>query len=430
MPHQDNIATRRRLLGGNGFITSRDLGPRLTDISELKPLGRATRRHPPAQLGKIAASLQRFGCVVPVLVDPKKRVVAGWAVVLAARQLGLRQIPAVTLTDLSESELKAIRIALNRIAEDATWDKENLTLEISEIIDLHDLTLEVLGFEAGEIDHAASDAGLAHEDDLPVHAGTAAIVSRPGDLWKLNKHLILCGDALWANAYELLLGNEKAQMLFTDPAYHAPNHAVTASPATPADYGAFSKTWLGQAASHSIDGAVHFVCCNWRNLLELLTACASVYGSQIDLCVNQTNAGRGIIFRGAHALIAVYRVGTGKYVGNVALGKYRSHRTNLWNYPFGNAPNGTLRGKPVAMVADAIADCSNRGGLILDPFGGVGTTIIAAECTGRRARVIEIDPKYVDLSIERWQRLTGGTAIHAETGEPFLTIAGSRQRTR
>ena len=172
---------------------------------------------------------------------------------------------------------------------------------------------------------------------------------------------------------------------------------------------------------------------DWRHLAELLCAARAVYAEIKNLCIwNKTNGGMGSLYRSKHELIFVFKVGKATHINNVALGRHGRHRTNVWDYVSQNALNGSAKSKlalhptvkPVAMIADAIRDCSNRGGLILDPFGGAGTTLIAAERTDRKARVMELNPAFVDLSIERWQRLTGGVAVNADTGQRF-THGGS-----
>jgi DNA modification methylase len=428
---------------GNGYALSRDLAPQLVPVAGCKPLGRETHKHPPQQVRKLAASLERFGFVLPILIDAERRVVAGWGLVLAARQLGLSEVPAVSLTDLSEADLRTLRLALNRIIEDSTWDRDALTIELSEILELApDIDLEISGFEMGEIDPLLDGDGLDQEDELPLIDAAAAPVTRLGDLWVLGKHRLLCGDALQAENYARLLGAEKADMLFADPPYNvaidghasglgAVKHtdfAMASGELSPAEFTSFLKTSLRHAAGCSIDGAIHYVCMDWRHIKEMLAAGEEVYSELVNLCVwNKSNAGMGSLYRSKHELIFVYKVGTAAHINNVALGRYGRHRTNVWDYVSQNALNGTSKSKlalhptvkPVAMIADAIRDCSNRGGVILDPFGGAGTTLIAAERTGRRARVIELDPVYVDASIQRWQRLTGGTALHADSGQPF-----------
>jgi DNA modification methylase len=428
---------------GNGYALSRDLNPRLVSIADCKALGRETRRHPPGQVRKLAASLDRFGFVLPILIDPDRRVVAGWGLVLAARQLGLTEVPAVTLTELSEAELRTLRLALNRLSEDSAWDEKELTLEFSEILELSPQTdLEVSGFEMGEIDILLGDGGAGEEDALPLIDAFAPPVTRPGDLWICGQHRVFCGDALRSESFSQLLGGEAAGMLFTDPPYNVPidGHASGLGTIKHADFAmgsgelsstefmAFLKTSLGHAARCSRDGAIHFVCMDWRHLKEVIVAGEKIYSELKNVCVwRKSNAGMGSLYRSQHELVLVFKVGTDAHVNNVGLGRHGRNRTNVWDYVSQNALNGTAKSKlalhptvkPVALVADAIRDCSTRNSVILDPFAGAGTTLIAAERTGRRARLIEIDPRFVDAGIERWQRLTGGTALLADGGQPF-----------
>jgi DNA modification methylase len=440
----DRMIQRR----GNGYALSRDLSPRLIPIADCKPLGRETRKHPPQQVRKLAASLERFGFVLPILIDPQRRVVAGWGLVLAARQLGLTEVPAVSLTDMSEAELRALRLALNRITQDSGWDREALTIELSDILELApDIGLEVSGFEMGEIDALLDGCGLDEEDEMPPVDAASAPVTHLGDLWRLGEHHLLCGDARQAESYARVLGTEKADMMFADPPYNVAidGHAsglgtvkhtdfvMASGELSSGEFTAFLRASLGHAAHWSIDGAIHFVCMDWRHMRELLAAGGEIYSELKNLCIwNKSNAGMGSLYRSRHELVFVYKVGKAPHINNVALGRYGRHRTNVWDYVSQNALNGTSKSKlalhptckPVAMVADAILDCSRRGGVVLDCFGGAGTTLIAAERTGRRARLIELDPLFVDASVERWQRLTGGTALHADTGRPFTRSGG------
>jgi ParB-like chromosome segregation protein Spo0J len=443
MTKDRQVKTASYVARGNGYLVSRDLSPRLVPVAGCKPLGRETRKHPPQQVRKLAASLDRFGIVCPILLDPQGRVVAGWGLVLAARQVGLSEVPAVNLTDLSEAELRALRLALNRITEDSAWDREALALEFSEILELApEIDLELSGFAMGEIDVLLDDGGLDQEDELPEVDAASAPVTRPDDLWLLGGHRLFCGDALRAESYDRVLGTEKAEMMFADAPYNVPidghvsglgtvkhdDFVMASGELSSAEFESFLNTSLAHAACRSVDGAIHFVCMDWRHLKEVLAAGEAIYGELKNLCVwNKSNAGMGSLYRSKHELIFVFKVGRGAHVNNIGLGRYGRHRTNVWDYVSQNALNGTSRSKlalhptikPVAMIADAIRDCSNRGAVILDPFGGAGTTLIAAERTGRRARLIELNPIFVDASIERWQRLTGGIALHADSGRPF-----------
>jgi DNA modification methylase len=428
--------------GGNGYALSRDLKPRLVPVAGLKPLGRATRKHPPAQIRKLAASLDRFGFVLPI-VTQGDRVVGGWALVVAAKQMGLTQVPAVSLTNLSEAELRALRLALNRLGEDADWDRKALAIELSEVLQLEpDIDLEICGFEIGEIATLLDDGGSQDEEFLPVDVA-ATPVTQSGDLWVLGDHRVFCGDALSPESYGRVLGSEKAEMMFTDPHYHVAiggeisglgaikrgGFAGAPGELSSAKFLAFLKTFFAHAASYSVDGAIHFVCVDWQHMKETIIAGEEIYGEPMDLCVwTKAKADPGLLYHAQHELIFVFKIGSGAHINNVAVGRNGRHRTNVWDYVSENALNSGTKGKvtprsmitPVGMIADAMRDCSNRGGVVLDPFGAAGSALIAAERTGRRARVIELDPSFVDISIERWQRLTGGRARHGENGRPFV----------
>jgi hypothetical protein len=449
---QDRHA-RRHVARGNGFAISRDLNPQLVKVAGLKPLGRKTRKHPVGQIRKLATSLDRFGFVLPILIDLEQRVVAGWGLVLAAKQLRLAEVPAIWLTDLSEPELRALRLALNRVTEDADWDRDELKIELFEILKLApDIELEVTGFEMAEI-NGILDRGSPdqknHLDEVPSFGTAAAPVTRMGDLWVLGRHRLLCGDASMAESYERLLGAEKAAMVFADLPSGAPQGHVSglgavceltaaASNSSSTEFMGFLRAVFGHAAHFSINGAVHFVCTHWPRAKEVIVAGEDIYGKVQDLCIwNKANAGSdaraGSLYLSRHELIFVFKVGGGGDINEVALGRCGRNRANVWDYPSRGMPHRAAKGKlalrsgtkPVALVADAIRDCSSCDGLILDPFGGAGTTLVAAEETGRRARLIELDPIFVEIAIGRWERLTGHFARHADTGHPFARPANA-----
>jgi hypothetical protein len=206
------------MLGGNGFAVYRNLNPNLVRVETLRPLGRETRKHPPAQIRKLQASIEQFGFVLPIVIDATSRVIAGWGLALAAKKLGLPEVPAVTITDLDEPKLRMLRLALNRLSEDSRWDLEALRLEFSDIMEISgEIDLRISGFEMGEIDVAFEGSGSDEEDDLPALNETSTPVTKPGDLWLLGEHRILCANALMSESYARLLGDERAQMIFTDP---------------------------------------------------------------------------------------------------------------------------------------------------------------------------------------------------------------------
>ena len=195
-----------------------------------------------------------------------------------------------------------------------------------------------------------------------------------------------------------------------------------------AEFEAFLRTALGNAATHSVDGSIHYVCMGWSKMRELLAATDTIYSELKNLCVwCKPNGGMGSLYRSRHELVFVFKQGLAPHINNIELGRYGRNRSNLWDYPSQNVLNRTSKSKlalhptpkPVGLVADAIRDCSHRNGIILDLFGGAGSTLIAAERTGRRASLIELEPRFVDATIKRWQKLTGKTAVNSATGAHF-----------
>jgi DNA modification methylase len=404
----------------------------------LKPLGRETRKHSASQIRKLQASLEQFGFVLPIVIDVDGRVIAGWGLVVAAKKLGLAEVPAVTIADLDEAKSRMLRLALNRLGEDSSWNPDALKLEFSDILEISsESDLRISGFEMGEIDVAIEGPSIDEEDNLPAPNETSMPVAQPGDLWLLGDHRILCADALVGESYLRLLGDERAQMVFTDPPWNIPiaghvsglgavkhgDFAMGCGEMSAAEFQAFLRTALGHAVTYSDDGSIHYVCMHWAKIRELLGGTADLYSETKNLCVwSKSNAGMGSLYRSRHELVFVFKKGTKPHINNIELGRFGRNRSNVWEYDGQNVLNGSSKSKlsvhptakPVALVADAIRDCSYRDGIILDPFAGSGSTLIAAEKTGRKARLIELDPRYVDVTIRRWQNVTGGTAVKAD----------------
>ncbi len=422
-------------------------------IGELVPYKRNARTHSRKQIRQIARSIQRFGFVSPVLVDSDNRIIAGHGRVEAAKTLGLERVPTISLDHLSEAEMQAYVIADNRLAELAGWDREILAIEFQhlESLDL-DFDLDITGFELAEIEMLIDAPETApDETPIPEPPPAAEAASRAGDLWLLGDHRLLCGDARELQSYDTLLGEERVVLQFTDPPYNVPidghvsglgevqheDFAMACGEMTEAEFTAFLTLVLGLAARFSVEGSLHYICMDWRHQLELLNAGRAVFDEQLNLCVwNKTNGGMGSLYRSKHELVLVFKHGSRPHINNVQLGEYGRYRTNVWDYP-GMTSLGQERGellalhptiKPVALVADVLRDASHRGDLVLDCFGGVGSTLLAAERTARKARLIEIDPRYVDTTIRRWQSETGGTASLAVTGQPFAEVAAERFR--
>jgi DNA modification methylase len=410
------------------------------------------RTHPDKQIQRIAASIKEFGFVVPVLVDEKGTILAGHGRAAAGRMLGMSQVPSVCVQHLTEAQKRAFMLADNRLAEHSSWDQQQLAIELKALSDLDlDFDFEVTGFDTVDLDGLESRAAPKEppaEIVAPVDRN-ADPVTKEGDLWQLGNHLLLCGNALEESSYTRLLGEKLAQMVFTDPPYnvkidgHVCGLGTVKHEAFKMASGEMSEEefieFLGKAmrfmADFSIDGSIHYLCIDWRHDLELQLAARPVYGRAKQVIAwNKTNAGMGTFYRSKHEFVFVFKVGTASHVNNFGLGQRGRYRTNIWDYAGVNTfkpgrmaeltAHPTV--KPLPMVIDAIKDCSSRRGIVLDPFAGSGTTILAAEKTGRIARALELDPHYVDVAIGRWQSLSGKSAIHLESGLSFDELAAQR----
>jgi ParB-like chromosome segregation protein Spo0J len=389
-------------------------------MGELKPDAANPRLHSKKQIRQIADSIEAFGFNVPILIDRDDKVIAGHGRLFAARELGWTEVPTLCLDHLTSAQARAFTIADNRLTEIATWDDRLLAQQLKDLSLLGlDFSLEVTGFEMGEIDlRIASLDDMSTPDDDPadvvpeVSAGPP--VSQIGDLWLLGRHRVLCGNALDPDAFATLMGEERAAMVFVDPPFNVPidGHASGLGaihhrcfPMASGEMGKAEFTsFLGQAcrnlATFSTGGSLHYVCMDWRHLDELFAAGAEAYGELKNLCVwVKDTPGTGSLYRSQHEIICVYQQRGGSHRNNDQLGRNRS---NVWRYRGVNSfARSTAEGnllalhptvKPVAMVAGAILDCTARGEIVLDAFLGSGTTVIAAERTGRRCCGLELDP--------------------------------------
>jgi DNA modification methylase len=373
---------------------------------------------------------------------------AGHARLAACAELGWKDIPALRIEDLSPAETRAYSIADNRLAENARWNDRLLGEVFAELSELElDFSLEVTGFSGPEIDlRIESISQETRPSDLDDEAipDIGPEITRLGDCWLLGRHRLMCGDSLLGESYTRLMNREKAQVVFSDAPYnvkidghatgngkvHHREFVMASGEKTSEEFEAFLTTVFRHLIAHTTDGSIHYQCMDWRHQGEIINAARGVYQELKNLCVWVKNApGMGSFYRSQHELVFVFKSGTGKHRNNVELGRHGRSRSNVWNYNGANtfsrtSDEGNLLAihptvKPVALIADALLDCSVRGGIVLDPFCGIGSTIIAAERTGRICHGIEIDPLYVDAAIRRWQRYTGDTAKHAETGQPF-----------
>jgi DNA modification methylase len=408
---------------------------------ELVPTPQNARIHTRAQVRAIARSIEAFGFNAPILIDRNRQIVAGHGRFEAAKLLGLPQVPVVFLDHLTEVQAKAYRLADNKLTDRSNWDDAKVAAQLKELSELVlDFDLTDTGFEIPEIDvriQSLDDPDVAEKAD-EFEAATGPAVSIPGDVWLLGSHRLHCANALESTAYAILMENEKAAAAITDMPYNVPigghvsgngktkhrEFVMGAGELTDSQFTELLTTGLRFLGAHTTPGALIYTFMDWRHAWNMLSAGRAVDLSLLNLCVwSKTNAGMGSLYRSQHELVFVFRNGSEAHLNNVQLGRFGRSRTNVWTYPGANgfARKGTEdllalhpTVKPIALVADAILDCTKRDDIVLDPFIGSGTTILAAERTGRRCFGIEIDPIYVDTTIARWERLTGKKALNSQ----------------
>ena len=422
-------------------------------VGDLKPDSRNPRRHDRQQVRAIARSIDAFGFNAPILIDVNKKIVAGHGRLEAAKLSGHTHVPVIRLDHLSETQARAYMLADNKLTDRSTWDEHMLAVQLQDLSKLAmDFDIEATGFELPEIDFSIQsldepDADNEHDVFEPV-AGPA--VSRRGDLWHLGDHRLVCGSALDADAYAMLLDGDKAALVFTDPPYNVPinghvcgsgaikhrEFAMASGEMSEDAFTTFLSSAFGALGPHTRAGAVIFACMDWRHLREITTAGQRAGFELLNVCVwVKSNGGMGSFYRSQHELVFVFKNGREQHVNNVQLGRFGRNRTNVWNYAGANSfpRKGCATGldvhptsKPISLVADAIRDATNRHDLVLDPFLGGGTSILAAERTGRRGNGIEIDPIYVDTAIARWEAMTGRAARHS-SGASFVELSEARK---
>jgi DNA modification methylase len=407
------------------------------------------RTHSKRQIRQISRSIETFGFLSPILTDSQDVIIAGHGRAAAARALGMSSVPTVPIEHLSPDQIRAFMIADNRIAQNAGWDESILAIEFQHLLSL-DTTFDITttGFEIPEIDLIIEGTDLKVDAEDTFESPRESSVSSLGDLWLLGKHRIFCGSALERASFVNVMANRKANLAFLDPPYNiridgnvsgkgAIRHgdfAMASGEMTTQQFTDFLTNSLQSAAAFSVDGSIHFVCMDWRHLGEVLAAGERAYDSLLNLCVwAKDKGGQGSFYRSAHEFVFVYRNGKHRHRNNIQLGQFGRYRTNVWNYPGvstlcrqgheGNVLAFHPTVKPIAMVADAMLDCSARGDVVLDSFLGSGTTLIAAERVGRVCFGIELNPLYVDVAIRRWQQHTGNGAIHSGSGKTFRESA-------
>lgn len=425
-------------------MSTNNLEIKYRKILELKPYANSPRIHNRAKRQKLDKLLRRFGQIAPVIIDSEGSIVDGHLVVDLLKEIGKNEVATVEVHTNDPAEIRAIRLALNRVAQETKWDDARLKSEFQELLDIG-FDMSFTGFDQVEIDMTFSidepTSGVT-EDAPPAVDPEAVAVTRAGDLWVLGGNRVLCGDARDPAAMTRLFDGQSAQMVFADAPYNVKivgnvsglgaNHhrefAMASGEMSSPQFTDFLADFLTTACTVLEDGAILFICMDWKHLPELFAATGRAGLTPMNLCVwAKTNAGMGTFYRSQHEMVLAAKKGTAPHINNFELGKKGRSRSNLWTYRGMNVP-GKERDdllklhptvKPVALVADTIKDVSHRGSIVLDSFLGSGTTLIAAEATGRRCFGIEFDPLYVDLIVRRWMDHTGGTAILVETGETF-----------
>ncbi|MGE3155420.1 MAG: site-specific DNA-methyltransferase [Xanthobacteraceae bacterium] len=439
-----------RAIGANLPWPIEMLSPR-----KLRASQRNVRTHSKKQIQQIAKSIESFGFVNPIVADNRGTVVCGHARVEAANLLALKSVPVIRVSHLNDAEIRAFMLADNKLAENAGWDREGLAAELGElqvVLPEVELDLSITGFATSEIDSVLGDFNDNRSDPADEVPELEDVkVSQKNDLFVLGKHRIIVGDARDARTLDRLMQGNQATMAFLDPPYNVKINGhvggrgrtkhrefeLASGEMTPQRFITFLQDSMTQCARHTVDGGITYVCMDWKHSQELLTAGLAVYDELKNICVwVKTNAGQGTFYRSQHELVFVFKSGKSPHINTFELGQHGRTRTNVWVYAGVNSFRAgrmdDLRMhptvKPTALITDAMKDCSRRGSIVLDAFAGSGTSIAAAEQVGRHACCVEIDPRYVDTAIRRWQRLTGKDAVLESTGQTFDELASARNR--
>lgn len=399
-------------------------------ISALRPYPKNARTHSPKQIRQIAKSIKSFGFTNPVLIDKDNCILAGHGRVEAAKLAGLTEVPAVVISHLTPAQKKAYILADNRLAELSGWDKSILKVELEELqrIEDGDFDLTLTGFETPEIDVLLAPTEVPTAENANFLEKSIPARVKSGDLWQLGAHKLLCADSTQPVSFRRLLGEEKPNLIVTDPPYNVKisghvrsgekyrEFAMASGEMSQSEFSQFLKGVFTLLAEYSIPGSLHYAFMDWRHMGEILSAGMSAYTALKNVCVwNKLSGGMGSLYRSQHELVFVFKSGDAPHTNNIELGVHGRYRTNVWDYPGifiknkVNKANINLHPtvKPVGLLADILLDASPRKGIVLDPFGGSGSTLLAAERTGRQARIIEIDPHYCDVILYRYEQMGG-----------------------
>jgi DNA modification methylase len=416
-------------------------------LESLRSPSRKVRGGDPAHVREIAATISALGFCVPILTGKNNVVIDGEARLEAAKLLGLDRAPCLRIDHLSEEEQRLLRLAVNRLGEKGKWDLDELKIEFEELI-LAEAPIEISGFTLDEIDQIVIGDELEVVEQGPLEPSPGAVaVAQLGDAFQLGPHRLICGDATDpAVLTRLMDGAPPARLILTDEPYNVPiaghvtggahrEFMMASGEMNDAEFLGFNVAWIGSAMAHLCDGGVFGTFIDWRGLPTVHSAALQLGLAPLNLVVwAKTNAGMGSLYRSQHELLPLFKKGDAPHVNNVELGKRGRWRSNVWTYPGASSLGSDARHglqdhptvKPTAMLVDALLDLSNHGDIVLDPFLGSGSTLIAADKAGRVCRGVELDPLYVDVIARRYEAATGEAAILLETGETFRDLAARR----
>lgn len=411
-------------------------------LEEIKDYKHKLRKYGKKQIEKTIHLIQQTGFPPVVIVSKNKEVVTGQFLIDAAKAMGLKSVPVIKADNLDEKAIRLLRLGLDRLRDEEEWITDALSAEVQKLkIDYPDLDLTLTGFEIAELDFYLDLNTQSADDQLPALNKDAMPITQRGDLWLLGNHKLYCGDALQKDSYIALMEKDTVRMVLTDPPYNVPvdGHVCgngkikhrefknASGEMNQEEFTSFLQKIFKNLKTFSQDGALQYIFMDWRHSLEVISAAQNINLEHKNTCVwVKDNGGMGSLYRSRHEMVHIFKNGKEPHTNNIELGKYGRYRTNVWEYPGVNSFAGEQDDlllhptvKPVALLADAIKDVTAMGDIVLDPFGGSGSTLIAAEKIDRSARLLEIDEHYCDVIIERWQNLTGEEAVNAQTKKSF-----------
>ena len=420
------------------------LSSQLVRLTDIKKTNLELRVHSPTQRKKARRLFERQGILSPIILDENLNIIDGRLRFDIALELDLKSLNCIILTGLSETRKKELALSLNRLGEDTKWDPNQLKLHLEAILEF-ETDLSFTGFEQAEIDAALSFQIIPDQNPEDLSPPSDP-VSRLGDVWRIGEHLLIYDNSLSSTNELKQFLDEPAKLVCADPPYNVEvqghvrlnaGHSefqMASGEMSDEEFTTFLEQAIASCLPYTYANALFYICMDWRHLMHLSAAALSNNLIQQNLCVwSKTNGGMGSFYRSQHELIGVFSR-SAEFQNNIQLGKFGRYRTNVWTYPgvtsFGATRKEDLADhptiKPTQLIADIILDCTSIGDVVLDPFLGSGTALLAAEQTKRRGLGIELDPKYVDVAIRRLNQIHGLSAVHVKTGLSFEELKTKR----